>query len=159
MIENENNNPKTENNEQEILNYYKKNYKSKFCPEISFKDYLEDGQKKKYAKFHKAYCCTKLLILLKLLISDFSLFISFWILLIILFWDMFKLFALKFIEDSIFLWIKSLSGSWHLLILMIIFFNLMISFLYGMIWLSNSFFIIFFKSEYDILIKFWFFSS
>ena len=63
-MENENNNPKTDNNEQEVLNYYKKNYKSKFCSEILFEEYLEEAQLKDYTKFHKTCCCIKPLSLL-----------------------------------------------------------------------------------------------
>jgi len=63
-MENENNNPQTEDNEQEILNYYKKNYKSKFCIEILYEDYLEEDQKKDFTQFHKTCCCQKPLSLL-----------------------------------------------------------------------------------------------
>ena len=50
-MENENNNPHSQDNLQEILNYYKKNYNSKFCSEILFEDYLEVGQNKKFSQF------------------------------------------------------------------------------------------------------------
>ena len=49
---------------QEILNYYKKNYNSKFCKEFSYEDFLEDDQKKTFIQFHKGCCCTKPLSLL-----------------------------------------------------------------------------------------------
>ena len=63
-MENENNNPDTQDNLQEILNYYKKNYNSKFCKEFLYEDFLEDDQKKNFIQFHKGCCCTKPLSLL-----------------------------------------------------------------------------------------------
>jgi hypothetical protein len=63
-MENENNSPHTQDNLQEILNYYKKNYNSKFCKEFLYEDFLEDDQKKNFIQFHKGCCCTKPLSLL-----------------------------------------------------------------------------------------------
>ena len=73
-MENENNNPHSQDNLQEILNYYKKNYNSKFCKEFLYEDFLEDDQKKTFIQFHKGCCCTKPLSLL--IYSIFILIIS-----------------------------------------------------------------------------------
>ena len=56
--------PQTGDNEQEILNFYRQNCKSKLCSEIIFEDYLEEAQKKSYIQFHKSCCCTTPLSLL-----------------------------------------------------------------------------------------------
>ena len=57
-------NSKVESNENEILNYYKQNYTSKFCREITFEDILDEKSKKEYQKFIKKCCCVKPLSLL-----------------------------------------------------------------------------------------------
>ena len=46
-------------NEQEVLNYYKQNYRTKICREIRFEDTLDDKAKKEYQKFNKSCCCVK----------------------------------------------------------------------------------------------------
>ena len=55
-MENENN-PQNDDNQQNVLNYYRENYKSKECSEIIFENYLEEAQKKSYIQFHKSCCC------------------------------------------------------------------------------------------------------
>ena len=55
-MENENH-PQNDDNQQDVLNYYRKNYKSKECSEIIFENYLEEAQKKSYIQFHKSCCC------------------------------------------------------------------------------------------------------
>ncbi len=55
-MENENN-IQIDDNQQEVLNYYKENYKSKVCTQITFEDYLEEAEKKSYIDFHKSSCC------------------------------------------------------------------------------------------------------
>ena len=55
-MENENN-LQADNNQQEVLNYYRENYKSKVCSQITFEDYLEEAEKKSYIQFNKSSCC------------------------------------------------------------------------------------------------------
>ena len=55
-MENENH-PQNDDNQQDVLNYYRENYKSKECSEITFENYLEEAQKKSYIQFHKSCCC------------------------------------------------------------------------------------------------------
>ena len=47
------NNQEPEVNEQEVLNYYKQNYKTKICKEYLFEKSLDEAHKKLYEKFHK----------------------------------------------------------------------------------------------------------
>ena len=51
------NNQEPEVNEQEVLNYYKQNYKTKICKEYLFEKSLDEAHKKLYEKFHKFSCC------------------------------------------------------------------------------------------------------
>ena len=48
---------KIEDNENQVLKFHLENYKSKFCSEIIFEEYLEEHEKKIYIKFHKSGCC------------------------------------------------------------------------------------------------------
>ena len=52
-------NSQVASNEQEVLNYYKQNYRTKICREIKFEDTLDDKAKKQYQKFNKSCCCIR----------------------------------------------------------------------------------------------------
>ena len=55
------NNNNVEYNEQDILNFYKQNYKAKICREIRYIDSIDDENKnkQKYESFQKACCCIR----------------------------------------------------------------------------------------------------
>ena len=48
---------KIEDNENQVLRFHLENYKTKFCTEIQFEEYLEESEKKTYNKFLKSGCC------------------------------------------------------------------------------------------------------
>lgn len=52
-------NSQVASNEQEVLNYYKQNYRTKICREIKFEDTLDDKAKKQYQRFNKSCCCIR----------------------------------------------------------------------------------------------------
>ena len=58
------NNPQTTFTEEEVLNFYKENYKTKICSEIRFEDTLPELFLKQYEKFKRSSCCIRPLSLL-----------------------------------------------------------------------------------------------
>ena len=57
-------NSQAESSEQEILDYYKQNYKTKICKEIKFDDFLDNRAQKIYQKYLKLCCCVNQIFLL-----------------------------------------------------------------------------------------------
>ena len=53
------NNPQTTFTEEEVLNFYKENYKTKICSEIRFEDTLPELFLKQYEKFKRSSCCIR----------------------------------------------------------------------------------------------------
>ena len=58
------NNTKTTFTEEEVLNFYKENYKTKICSEIRFEDTIPELLMKQYKKFKSSSCCIRPLSLL-----------------------------------------------------------------------------------------------
>ena len=56
--------PEIQFSEQQILDYYKQNYKNKICNEVDFESTLELPFNKLYKKYKKSKCCIKPLPLL-----------------------------------------------------------------------------------------------
>jgi hypothetical protein len=48
---------KTKDNENQVLNFFTQNYKSKLCSEIIFEEYLEEREQKSYIRFVKSSRC------------------------------------------------------------------------------------------------------
>ena len=51
--------PEIQFSEQQILDYYKQNYKNKICNEVDFESTLELPFNKSYKKYKKSNCCIK----------------------------------------------------------------------------------------------------
>ena len=58
------NNPQPTFTEEEVLNFYKENYKTKICSEIRFEDTIPELLLKQYKKFQRSSCCIRPLSLL-----------------------------------------------------------------------------------------------
>ena len=58
------NKPQNEFTEEEVLNFYKQNYKTKICSEIRFEDTIPELLMKQYKKFKSSSCCIRPLSLL-----------------------------------------------------------------------------------------------
>ena len=56
--------PQNQLSEEEVLNFYKQNYKTKFCSEVTFEATIPEKYLKPYQKFKNSSCCLKPLSLL-----------------------------------------------------------------------------------------------
>ena len=56
--------PQNQLSEEEVLNFYKQNYKTKICSEIKFEATIPEKLMKPYQKFQNSSCCLKPLSLL-----------------------------------------------------------------------------------------------